>query len=973
MTDVKKTKALIRSVLLSTPEGIPLTKFSQEYAEVTLQQLPSLGYKNVNELCSALTDVIRIERRGNSQFLFAVSVESTKHVESLIANQKKKKVSHHVSHYGGFSHSNGFHRSLLSRNIRSNPVPANRQPRRTNHYVPTMRHSADEKLNRTEPNQGRSVWDRLGKPTSSDTPAKQTPSNRDRSPERVVSVSDDSLLTSLSPPATSEKWDVPPNSPTWRYEYSQARTYPIREIPSYARPGDLIYVIGYFIGPRQVQERTLKSGRIIKLPVVSFPIYDSTFLSSNSVPCTFEYPSWSIPTYNSPHHIPEKTWLKVYGSYSDGKIAVSYLEVFGGVSKQNDVASVMNDMSSLSITNNSVTPPEDSKREVRLVPSPLSNHSTSPSDTSVYTDSGSNTTEEDEAGDQGYFSPGRTDFPHSNLLSTFNVPHEFSSRVKSISSITHFYLVIDENDGALDNLTNTLTTCQQSIKQGDVLIPGECKDLLCSAFNVTSSQWHRAKFLNDYPKGSSTYAVSFIDLGEETQVPVGYIRPFIPRFLKLSALALPCSLPLPQEMVSDQQLISLFRKLVWNVPLKTRVNKMSDNKFQVDLTTQDDMNIVSEIMSAFTDKKNSLTNQSNNVTRPRNFTLNLPLLGNDVYSPTEGLPPDILIPLSIPSPVVPGITPIVPVTQLPTPTAPTNNGHFFPNNGHTTAPKPSYPKPQNRLMNHVNSTPNHKPPIQRTTYFSSPSPNAVSPIVFNSSPTLGTAVFHFPLRMSSPYPVTMPIQRPVTPSYGYNYNQYPNLVSAPAPLAQELLQQIRYESLPKTYSFKARVTSILSLDKFYVQNIEKEKELTKLMFSLSIHGNVNKKETVPSAPVEYCLAEVQSKEWVRVQVKYWSMRSMEAQVFLLDYGTEETVLINRLHEISPKNLQLPFQAIPAKLDGMTSSIPNLDSAVYFKNLTSDKVLVACPKLPSPSIVLVDTSVNPNKNINELLLSKSIAK
>ena len=988
MTDVEKTKALIRSVLLATPEGIPLTKFSQEYKEVTLQQLPSLGYKNVYELCYSLTDVIRIERSGNRQILFAVSHASTKHVEALIANQKKKKVSRPISngYYGGLAHANGFHKSLLSRGSHSHPPPPHytqssyRQPRRNNQTVPSMRSPAQDKPKRAaDSNQGRSVWDRLGKPpTSSDPPVRQT-TKRDTSPERVVSISpDDSLLTSPSPPAASKKWAAPPNSPAWRHEYSQARNYPICELSSYARPGDLICVIGYFMGPRQVQERTLKTGRVLKLPVVSFPIHDSTFISSSSVSCAFKYPSWSIPTFNSPHQIPENTWLKVYGCYDDGQIAVSYLEVFGGVFKQTEFHSIVNDLSSLSIakSSSSVTPPQDSNREVRFVPSPLSNHSSSPSDTSVYTDSGSYTTEEDEAGDQGYFSPaphGRVDFPPSSSLSLSSVPNEFSSRVKSISSITHFYLVMDENDGTLGNLTNTLTTLQQAIKPGNVLIPGQCKDLLCSAFNVTSSQWHRAKFLNNYPNGSSTYAVSFIDLGEETQVPVAYIRPFLPEFLQLSAQALLCSLPLPQEMVSDQQLVSLFRKLVSNVPLKTRVKKMSENKFQVDLTTQEEKNVVSEIMSAVTDRKNSLTSLPNPVTRSDHPKFNLPLSGNDVFSPTEVSPRDVLIAPSIPSPVIPGMLPTVPITQLPTSTAPTNNfnGHFLPNNRHLIGPN-AYPIPRNAFMNNVNSAGNDKLPNKLTSYFNipSPSPKPASPTVFTTPPTLSPVAFPFMFRIPPPlYSVIGPLQRPAAPHYSYAYNQSPNLFSPPAPLDQELLQLIRHESLPITSSFKARVTSVFSIDRFYIQNCEKESELTKFVFSLQIYGKVNKKETATNAPVvEFCLAESRSKVWVRVQVKLLNMRSSEAQVFLLDYGTEETVPISSLLEISASNLQLPFQAISAKLGGTRSLIPNLDSTVSFKNLTNDKVLVAYPKLPSPSIVLVDTSVEPNRNINELLIS-----
>ncbi|KAI6655912.1 Tudor domain-containing protein 1 [Oopsacas minuta] len=964
MAELEKTKALIRSVLISEPAGIPMHRFRQDYKEITLQELPLLGYRNVEELCLGLRDVIRVQKTSN--LLFGVSDSRTQHVEVLIANQKKKKRSRARANTNSYrGHSTSFHRSRSSHNPRprSNSSPhISNQPQRAISYPPisskhhsnpkrasTPPHSNFPRARNSNPNQRFSVFDRLrpvppAKPTPRPTQELYSPPPaRVLSSNRTVSFfSGDSLHSPLptSPYSSSKNWSIPPNSPTWRHEYSDARTYSLTDLPNYARPGELIFVIGYFKGERRMEDRVLESGRVLKLNTLRFRIY-KTLEFKNSVLCTFSFPNWAISTYNSPNQIKEGTWVKVYGTYDNSSIAVNYLEVYDDVTHEYDhIPVVAKSMSTLSINNK---PPllQDTAQNERSL--------SSASDTSVFTDSEITTAEEDESHDQGYSSPinPRVDFPPASSISPSNVPNEFYSRVKSISTLTHFYLILDDTNGVLENLTDRLTSLQQGIKPDSILIPGECKDLLCSAFNVTSSKWHRARFLNNYPRRSSTYAVSFIDLGEETQVPEGYIRPFHPEYLQLTAQALPCSLPLPKNMASDTQLIAFFRKIVSNIPLKTRVNKQHDNKFQVDLTTPDGKNIVSEIMSAFTDRNATFDNDTlRMVSHPDHFKFDI----NSELSPTDRqsepfidnyIPPNEPNRYSIAhNSFVDSLSPLQ------------NDGLVYNKPTHINIPGPQ----ADGYTIQSNSLSTHGPiaaPINQLS-------NGIRPPTRRLQSSLSISNYSGPLNI-----------RPVMTSYSYDTK-----MRFPTSLASDLQKLVHFETLPITNNFEGIITSIISPDKFYIQNCERRKELAKFSSLLQFYGTVNKQSTLPTGSViEFCLGLSRNKQWVRVQVQNWNSSRSEAQVLLLDYGTEETIHLGNLLKLATNHFQLPFQAILVKLDGIQPLDTTwTDSTISrFRNLTIDKVMRVYPKLPSPAIVLTDTTLSPSVDVHKLLISEGLAK
>ena len=952
--EIKNIKALIRSVLLSEPEGVPMHRLRKDYEEITCQPLPykNLGFHSIEEMCHALNDVVRMQQVGGSYVLYAVSDERTKHVEKLIANQKKKKKPHTLSsdRYGShhlnnlshnrFSHSRAFPKASSPPAYRYQPphphVPTQNHQRTVSfaHRVQGSSESVSPVRSFTSSNAApnniskpaRSVWDRLGKSpqivTSSFTKEK-TASFRSDVPRRV-SNSDESRTISSSPPlpaAEKGEWIHPKSSAPYRHEYSESRTYSLPDLIKLARPRELVKVEGYFLGDRfRSDSRILRSGRKLNTEMVKLPLYHTTSKSSQHVTCCFSFPNWANATYKSPNDFIEGTKLKIIGEHqsdmSEHNVLVQYVEVFQPESPPAELeGSVQLKMSSLAI--NTPTQPHKSTEHVR------ENYSSEASDTSVYTDSSRNTV---ESPDQGYSSPIpppiNSDFPPSSSLNPIKMPKEFSSSFRSIKNLKHFYLSAnnESNDQSpLDALTFTLTSFHQSNYQPTPLIPTQCKDLLCSAYHQDSSSWHRAKFLENSSPSFSHFSILFIDLGEESQVPPNYLRSFPVQFLQMRAQAILCSLPLPPDLASDPNnasdphLISIFRKLVSKGPLKIRLKNVVDGKYEVDITTASDANVLSEIMLAAT---NSNRNSQTSI-RSRNSSGIVSQISPTMFRP-NGYAKDVFLPLFSPPP--------------------TNS---------------SAPIPPEQLV-----------------------PVSVPPVL-SLPPRLhiSTAI---PSPQISPSPLFSPLfQPPSVPLKGYSYPQGPITNATPSKLPDELSKLVTFEPLPVSGSrntFPVKITSINSPDKFYVQNYDKTQELTDLTSNIQFYCKANKQEHSVYPVLEFCLAECSPDEWARVQVISWNQTKLEARVFLLDYGSVKIVPLHKLLKLTANHLKLAFQAISVNLNGV-SPVENSwseDSLAYFKELTLDKAMWACHKHTN-SIVLVITGNGPDICIHERLISRGLAQ
>ena len=90
----KKTEALLRAVLISSPRGVPLRRLDKEYKAVTFSSIPyqEMGYHSLEHYIKSIPNVALLTRDVDGEFVVkGVASESDQHVAKLIAKQKKPK------------------------------------------------------------------------------------------------------------------------------------------------------------------------------------------------------------------------------------------------------------------------------------------------------------------------------------------------------------------------------------------------------------------------------------------------------------------------------------------------------------------------------------------------------------------------------------------------------------------------------------------------------------------------------------------------------------------------------------------------------------------------------------------------------------------------------------------------------------------------------------------------------------------
>lgn len=91
----KKTEAMLRAVLISSPRGIPLRRLDREYTSITFSPLPikQLGFSSLEDYLRSIPHVVSFTRdRDGDLVLKGVASEADQHVAKLISKQKKPKV-----------------------------------------------------------------------------------------------------------------------------------------------------------------------------------------------------------------------------------------------------------------------------------------------------------------------------------------------------------------------------------------------------------------------------------------------------------------------------------------------------------------------------------------------------------------------------------------------------------------------------------------------------------------------------------------------------------------------------------------------------------------------------------------------------------------------------------------------------------------------------------------------------------------
>ena len=90
----KKTEALLRAVLISSPRGVPLRRLDKEYRTVTFSSIPfqEMGYHSLEHYIKSIPNVAMLTRDVDGEFVVkGVASESDQHVAKLIAKQRKPK------------------------------------------------------------------------------------------------------------------------------------------------------------------------------------------------------------------------------------------------------------------------------------------------------------------------------------------------------------------------------------------------------------------------------------------------------------------------------------------------------------------------------------------------------------------------------------------------------------------------------------------------------------------------------------------------------------------------------------------------------------------------------------------------------------------------------------------------------------------------------------------------------------------
>lgn len=91
---LKSTKAMIRSVLISEKDGVAASRFMRDYREITGEQIPfrKFGHGSLEEFIRSIKDVVFVRTGITGELTyFAVADDATAHIQKLVSKQKSKK------------------------------------------------------------------------------------------------------------------------------------------------------------------------------------------------------------------------------------------------------------------------------------------------------------------------------------------------------------------------------------------------------------------------------------------------------------------------------------------------------------------------------------------------------------------------------------------------------------------------------------------------------------------------------------------------------------------------------------------------------------------------------------------------------------------------------------------------------------------------------------------------------------------
>ena len=90
----KKTEAMLRAVLISSPRGVPLRRLDREFKSITFSSIPfrEIGHVSLESYIRSIPNVASLTKDLDGELVVkGVASESDKHVARLIAKQRKPK------------------------------------------------------------------------------------------------------------------------------------------------------------------------------------------------------------------------------------------------------------------------------------------------------------------------------------------------------------------------------------------------------------------------------------------------------------------------------------------------------------------------------------------------------------------------------------------------------------------------------------------------------------------------------------------------------------------------------------------------------------------------------------------------------------------------------------------------------------------------------------------------------------------
>lgn len=93
VSKLDNVKKIIKSLVLSSREGLTSDVLSKEYISTEGKQIPffEFGYPNLNAFLRSIPDTVRTQQNGNKLIISRVVTKESEHITKLVDQQNKNR------------------------------------------------------------------------------------------------------------------------------------------------------------------------------------------------------------------------------------------------------------------------------------------------------------------------------------------------------------------------------------------------------------------------------------------------------------------------------------------------------------------------------------------------------------------------------------------------------------------------------------------------------------------------------------------------------------------------------------------------------------------------------------------------------------------------------------------------------------------------------------------------------------------